>query len=162
MKKRETRVETHMPARLKHGLSWADVTVRNVSRRGMMLEMGSPPARGTFVELRRGKLIVVGQVLWARDQRCGLRAQDSIDITDFLAQRRASEAWQPGHPDRRVQPRRRLVDIALRSDTLARAGQWAGLSVLTLFGVYMIVSAAHAALASPIAAVAQALAASGR
>lgn len=157
MRKREQRVATRTPARLKHGLSWSDVTVRNVSRRGVMLELHNPPARGTYVELRRGKLIVVGQVQWVADDRCGLRAQDAIDITNFLTQRRASEAWQAGHPDRRVRPRRRLVDIAAASQMLARTGQWVGVSVITLTGVCAIVWAAHAALAVPMAQIAQAL-----
>lgn len=162
MRKREPRVPTRLPARLKYGRSWYDVTVRNVSRRGLLLELRDPPARGTFVEVRRGKAIVIGQVLWVRDGRCGLRAQDTIDLTDFLAQRRMGESWQVGHPDRRIRPRRRLSDIAQDGQALARVGQWAGVSLITLLGVYTIVSAAHSALATPMAKVTQVLDASAR
>lgn len=162
MRKREHRIATLAPARLKHGLIWSDVMVRNVSRRGMMLELRNPPARGTFVELRRGKTVVIGQILWARDDQCGLRAQDVIDITDFLAERGKRAPWRPGDTDRRYTPRRRATDIAQASQRLARVGQWAGVSLITLLGVYTIVSAAHSALATPMAQISQALAASDR
>lgn len=161
MKKREHRIATGASARLRHGLSWSDVMVRNVSRRGLLLELHNPPARGTFIELRRGRTVVIAQVMWSRDDLCGVRAQDVIDITEFVAMRRA-RGWQPGERDRRILPRRRDADIALTSQRLARAGQWAGVSVITVLGVYTIVSAAHSALATPLATITHVLDANGR
>ncbi|TPG48325.1 PilZ domain-containing protein [Sphingomonas glacialis] len=67
MQQREYRITTRAPARLRHGLCWSDVLVRNVSRRGFMLELKNPPASGTMIELRRGQIVVIGQVTWVRD-----------------------------------------------------------------------------------------------
>ena len=155
MQQREYRITTRAPARLRHGLCWSDVLVRNVSRRGLMLELHNPPASGTMIELRRGQIVVIGQVTWVRDGRCGVRAQDAIDIAEFVAMRRARATWQPGDGDRRLQPRGRYSDIAMASQRLARAGRWAGLSVIAVLGLYTIVSAAHSALATPMAPIAQ-------
>lgn len=160
MRKRDQRIATRARARLKHGLSWSDVMVRNISRRGLMVELSNPPACGTFVELRRGNSVVVGQVRWAEDNRCGLLAQDRIDPGAFLAERDAPQAWRPGDADRRVLARPSAAHHLARSHAAARAGQWLGVSAVTLFGAYLIVSAAHTALARPIVQVEQALAVS--
>lgn len=157
MRKREDRISTLAPARVKHGQCWTDVTVRNVSRRGLMLQFRQPPARGTFIELRRGPCVVVGQVMWAEDDRCGLRTQDAIDITNFLAAQSTAEPWQAGKVERRSQPRARHADIALRSQLLARALQAAGTSAIVLVGIYLTAVTVHSALAAPMAHVTAAL-----
>lgn len=128
-----------------------------------MLEAANPPACGTFVELRRGNSVVIGQVRWVEDNRCGVLVQDRIDPSAFLAARDASQPWQPGDADRRRLLRAGAAQRHLgRGHAVARAGQWLGVSAMTLFGAYVIVSAAHSALASPIAQVEHALAASAR
>ncbi|WP_241659826.1 hypothetical protein [Sphingomonas glacialis] len=85
----------------------------------------------------------------------GVRAEDAIDIAEFVAMVRARATWQPGDGDRRLQPRGRYSDIAMASQRLARAGRWAGLSVIAVLGLYTIVSAADSALATPKAPIAQ-------
>lgn len=162
MRKRDPRIATRARARLKHGMTWSDVTVRNISRRGLMLEAANPPACGTFVELRRGNSVVIGQVRWVQDNRCGLLAQDRIDPTAFLAARDAPQAWRPGDADRRVMPRATGGRGLAPSQAAARVGQWLGVTAITLFGAYAIVSVAHTALARPIAQVERALAMTDR
>jgi hypothetical protein len=162
MRKRDQRIATRARARLKHGLTWSDVMVRNISRRGLMVELSNPPASGTFVELRRGNSVVIGQVRWVQDNRCGLLTQDRIDPSAFLAARDTPDSWQPGDADRRALPRPSAAQHLARSQAAAHIGQWLGVTALTLFGAYAIVSAAHSALARPIAQVQQALASAGR
>ncbi|WP_037492574.1 PilZ domain-containing protein [Sphingomonas sp. PAMC 26605] len=162
MRKREQRMAIRARARLKQGGGWSDVVVRNVSRRGLMLEASTPPACGTFVELRRGSSIVIGQVRWVQDNRCGLLVQDRIDPRIFLAARDGSDPWRPGDADRRALARPGTTQNLARSQAAARAGQWLGVTLVTLVGAYVIVSAAHSALARPIAQVAQVLAAPSR
>lgn len=162
MRKRDQRIATRARARLKHGLSWCDVLVRNISRRGLMVELSNPPACGTFVELRRGNSVVVGQVRWVQDNRCGLLAQDRIDPSAFLSASEVPQSWRPGDADRRVLARADPAWHLARSHAAARAGQWLGVMAVALFGAYIIVSTAHSALARPIARVEQALVASGR
>lgn len=161
MRKRDQRIATRARARLKHGLSWSDVVVRNISRRGLMLEASNPPACGTFVELRRGDSVLIGQVRWVQDNRCGVLVQDRIDPSAFLAARDAPRSWRPGDAERRGPTRPSAAQHLARSHAVARVGQWLGVAAVTLVGTYVIVSAAHSALARPIAKVEQALVATG-
>lgn len=78
MKAREARQSVSFPVRIRKDAGWTDACIRNVSSRGCMLQMDAPPPRGSFLEVRRGTVVIVGQVRWAESDRCGLRTQDRI------------------------------------------------------------------------------------
>lgn len=61
-----------------------DVCIRDVSARGMLVQAGTPPPRGTFVELSGGGLPVVGQVVWAKDRRFGVQTRDTLYPANFV------------------------------------------------------------------------------
>lgn len=67
------------------GESWMSVRIRNASRHGMMVEVRDPPDRGTYIEIRRGSLIVIGRVAWSGGGRFGFRSQDVIDVDGLMA-----------------------------------------------------------------------------
>src|SRR3546814_10848303 len=67
---------------------WSDVTIYNVSSRGLMARLGSPPVKGSYVEIWHRNVCVVGQVRWAQGGRFGILSQDKIDIS---AQNRSEE-----------------------------------------------------------------------
>ena len=69
---------------MRTGASWSDVCIRNMSSRGLLIETASPPARGTYVEIRRGSDLIVAQSVWVGDRRCGLRAQGRLAVDAFL------------------------------------------------------------------------------
>jgi hypothetical protein len=52
----------------------------------MMIETATPPERGTYIEICRGSLTVIGRVAWSHGKRFGLRAQDKIDVDALLTQ----------------------------------------------------------------------------
>lgn len=81
MKPREPRQSIMVPVRVRQDARWKDATIRNVSSRGMMLQMNEPPPRGSYIELRRGEIVMIGQIRWARDDRCGVRTQDVVPLS---------------------------------------------------------------------------------
>lgn len=57
-----------------------DVCIRDISLRGMLLQTGDPPERGTYVEIISTGLPIVGQVVWMKDRRFGVSTRDTIDM----------------------------------------------------------------------------------
>lgn len=57
-----------------------DVCIRDVSSRGMMIQAGAPPSRGTYVELDWGGHQVVGLVVWRKARRFGIRTRDRMNV----------------------------------------------------------------------------------
>jgi len=95
-------------ARMRIDGEWIDVSIHNVSSRGLMARAGAEVGQRSYVELRRGDQIVIGRVAWSQDGYFGLRAQDRIDITGMLgtaaaADRRSDAA--SGWIERRTTPR---------------------------------------------------------
>lgn len=106
LKAREERRKVLTQARMRCGATWSDVYIVNLSNRGVGLQSPAAPSRGTFVELRRGSnVIIIGQVVWSKDQRFGVRTQDQIWIDGVLndagVARAPTEEWR----ERRAMPR---------------------------------------------------------
>ncbi|MDZ7893673.1 MAG: PilZ domain-containing protein [Sphingobium sp.] len=78
MKDREERQSCCFSARVKQGLRWLDAQIANHSSRGLMLRMPMPPSAGSFIEIRRGDKVMIGQVRWSRDGQCGVQLRDRI------------------------------------------------------------------------------------
>jgi hypothetical protein len=126
------------------------------------IQAAEPPARGSYVEIRRGKQIIVARVVWAKGHRAGLRSQDVIFIPAFIADLVSPAAQaQPlassgSLVDRRQSPRavgQRLENSRL----LARAAQFA---CVVLFGgaaAYAAFGAVEQALAQPLSQIGDAL-----
>lgn len=87
-KPREQRKPVKVVANMHDSDGHSDVTIRNVSRRGLMASCDSPPGRGHYIVLRHGGKIIVGRVVWSNDDAFGVRTQDDIDI-ESLAGRMA-------------------------------------------------------------------------
>ena len=60
VKPREERQKVMIKARMRSGASWHDVCVLNVSLHGVGIQTAEAPARGTYVEIRRGPHVIVG------------------------------------------------------------------------------------------------------
>ena len=157
MQEREPRVATAIPARIRLGERWLDATIMNVSLHGMMLRMVRPPARGSYVEIRRASAVVVGRVVWAKDGKCGVRAQDLIHLSSLTGDAPAAPAWKAGETDRRQVQRRTIEDSTARSQALARRLQFAALIVGIVAGSFLLLHALTETFASAMARVTNAL-----
>ena len=73
-----------MAARLRSDQNWQDVLVCNISSRGIMLVSRSRLPKGTTVEIRRGRSVVIARVVWTSDDHFGVRSQDRIAIDEFI------------------------------------------------------------------------------
>lgn len=61
------------------------VKVRNMSTHGALLETPTPPRVGAKVILLRGSLVVGCNVAWSIDQRCGVRFESAVDVSEWMA-----------------------------------------------------------------------------
>ena len=123
-----------MPARLRHGASWSDACILNVSSRGLMIHTGRPIARGTEVEIRRGDHVIVARVMWREGARAGLKAEERVPIEEIVTlgkspslQLTAATGERRKHPrpEERSRARGRTVEFAgvlLIAASLAGAG----------------------------------------
>ena len=108
---REERQKVMIKARMRSGVSWRDVCILNLSVHGVGIQAAEPPARGTYVEIRRGSQVIVARVAWAKGHRAGLRSQDAIFIQSSTTSARPhrlpglSEARQSSAAALRARPR---------------------------------------------------------
>ena len=54
---REERITVLIPSRMRVESQWCDVVIHNVSSRGLMAGCDTPPAVGSYVEIRRGTIV---------------------------------------------------------------------------------------------------------
>lgn len=156
LKPREERTAVALSARMLADEGWRDVTVRNVSRRGMMLRCEAPPPRNTFVEVRLQKACVVGRVVWSTGNACGINSQDTIDLSDLLSQS-PSMPRKPG-VERRAKPRdgtqasvqMRVLPTHEVSRILARIFDWSAVAVAVAAGALVLTDLAGNALRLPL------------
>lgn len=129
MKPREPRRNVVIPARMRCGGAWTDVCIRNMSSRGLLLQSATPPRRGTYVEILKGRHGIVGRVAWAKDRRFGIHSQNRIDIEAIIGEARGAEAIsQPAGGERRFVARKTAAASAAerleRSRRLSAAFQF--------------------------------------
>jgi len=71
-------------ARLRHGASWSDACILNISTRGLMIQTGRPVQNGAEVELRRGNYVIVATVMWRDGGHAGLHSEVPVPVEDIL------------------------------------------------------------------------------
>jgi hypothetical protein len=86
-KPRETRQKVVLPARMRAGAGQVDVCIRDVSSRGMLIQAGVPPPRGTYVEILRPGYSVTGRVVWSKHHKFGIQSREKIRIAAVLERR---------------------------------------------------------------------------
>jgi len=103
MKAREQRRRVATKARMRTNAGWSDVTISDISSRGMGLRSSRTPCRGEYIELCRHHHKLVGRVMWQDDDRFGVLLSDAIIVDDLLTSRPSGSR---DSKDRRRQPRR--------------------------------------------------------
>jgi hypothetical protein len=146
VKKREERQKVMIRARMRTGASWHDVCILNLSKRGLGIQAAEPPVRGTYVEVCRGRHVIVARVMWTRGHRAGLQSQDLIWVQALINESSAA-ANDSGPPsratpqfERRRAPRStrqrheqsRLLGRAMELACIAMAGAAMGLAAFGL------------------------------
>jgi hypothetical protein len=122
---REARRSVSLPASLRGEGPVCDVTIRNHSARGLTIVVhdAPPPRRGSFVDIRRGTLMMAGQVRWRAGDRIGVRLQDPVDLASLSDGRVGRVAHRPplaaSMTVRPAAERSRSIGSALQYATLA-------------------------------------------
>ena len=134
-----------------------------------MAEASSAMARGTYVEIRRGRQVVVGQIVWTRHGQFGLRSQDRIDLEAIVREprltRRPVPATNPNGHERRIGTRARHAGAlspaqkAERSRLVSKAAQFIVLACVGALSAAGVAGAVYSTLATPFTAVGAAMAA---
>lgn len=131
MKQREPRRQILVKARMRVGGDWYDVSIRNVSSRGMMLVSDRPPPPGAYIEIRKTFMTIIARAVWVRDGFFGIRTQDRIDFDELMENAKGPPpGWKPGM-DRRTTDRmaqHRPADTAERGRQFARAFQFVAIT----------------------------------
>jgi len=161
VKPREQRRKVVIKARMRVAESWGDALILNMSSRGLLIQSRQPPRRGTYVELRRGRHVIVARAVWAGEDRFGVLTQDIVPVDAVIHE-----------PDRSVAPVAEVESsadrrVGSRSGVNAEKHQQSRLAGRLLeFACFVFVGAAAAstavfavgdALASPLTAVTAAL-----
>ncbi len=154
-----------IPSRMRLETRWLDVVIHNVSSRGLMAGCDEPPAVGSYVEIRRGTLVIVGRVQWNKGRFFGLRSQDRLSVKALIDEPRL--ASRPVRADTNVEndrrAERRLAQEAQLARKVERSRSFASLFqflVLVAVGVTMAGIAAHTVftmLSAPAAQIEDAL-----
>ena len=142
-----------MPARMRHGSSWSDACILNVSSRGLMIHTGRPISHGSRVEIRRGEHVIVARVVWRDGGRAGLRAEDRVPIQDIITLGQSPSlqlATEQGERRRHPRPEE-------RNPLRGRALEFAGVVLMAIALTGAGLSIVDEAFARPLAAVSEAL-----
>lgn len=151
---RELRRRVVVPARLRHGASWTDACILNVSSRGLMIHTGRPIVEGTQVEVRRGDHIIVARVMWRDGGRAGLKAEERVPVEEIMTLGQSpSLQLTAATGERRKHPR-----PGDRSRLRGRAIEFAGVVTIAVSLAGAGLAMIEQAFARPLAMVSAALA----
>ena len=144
MKAREPRRKVVVPARLNAGPKWVDAVVLNISSRGMLVRSETPIEVGTYIDLRRGRQVIIGRAVWTNGNQFGVRTQDRIDVEALLGELSRPSSADKAQPERRAEPRRGAAPITAAQ----RAERNRHLGVLLQYGMIVAVAVAAAGYAA--------------
>lgn len=84
-------------ARMRTEAGQVQVSIRNLSSKGMCVSAPHAPARGSYVEISCAGQTILGQVRWSSGTQFGLRTRDPVDAASLLGGRsgQAAPGWQP-------------------------------------------------------------------
>lgn len=141
------------------GGKWSDGCIHDVSDKGVLVSSTSPPSIGTYVDIRRGTLVIIGRVVWSGGNRFGVRTQDPVDIAALINE--PVLKTRPATSDRRNATRdgspRRTIEQADRNRQRSSAFQFICLTIIGLGLAYFAAICCYRALAAPLSRAANVL-----
>jgi len=142
------------------GGSWTDAAILNLSSRGLMMHSQAGPPRGSYVEVRRGRHVIIARVVWASGDRFGVCSQDRLPVEDIVSRPDfpgvKPEVAADGFRERRAAPR----PTDSRHDNSRLLGRLTEFACVALFGMIAataIYGLVAPALAQPLAQISSAL-----
>lgn len=84
-KRREKRARVLLAAKIRTATGEEDVRLRDLSRKGALIECDAPPPMGSEVVFFRGSTVVPARVAWSAGRRAGLEFFEMIDESEVLA-----------------------------------------------------------------------------
>ncbi len=157
MKPREPRHKVLVRARMKAGPEWHDTCILNISSRGMMMQAADPPVRGSYLEIRRGALVIVAKVMWTRGHRLGVRTQDVLPIDAIVSDVAVPVTGEGVRVGERRSPARAMLPTAQRSRHQGRMIEYGFAVALAGAAAMFAATEVHALLTVPAEAVTAAL-----
>lgn len=139
------------------GASWADACILNLSSRGMLVQSGSAPLRGNYLEIRRGRHVVVARVIWSCNERFGVQTQEPVSAEELIREADDGLIGTGTAPGKRRTAPRLLRE---RSETSRQQGRALEFGSLALFGVasaFLIFATVDEFLGRPLSALEAAL-----
>jgi hypothetical protein len=131
LKPREPRQKVLIKARMRIGASWADACILNLSSRGMLVQSGAAPQRGNYLEIRRGRHVVVARVIWSCDEHFGVETQATVSAEELIWEiDNCSTVTRPVAAERRAAPR-----FSEKSEASRQRGRVFEFGSLALFGI---------------------------
>lgn len=128
-------------------------------RQGSARLQPHPAAIGTYVDIRRGTLVIIGRIVWSGGSRFGVRTQDPVSLAALINEPVLKS--RPASADRRTTTRdeavRHVAQQADRSRQRASAFQFVCLTIIGLGIAYFAAISCYRALATPLSAAAEAL-----
>lgn len=99
-KRKEKRARVLLAAKIRTAAGEEDVRLRDLSRKGALIECDVPPPKGSEVIFARGTTVVPAQVAWAAGRRAGLEFLQMIDESEVLGHvgRPAAARTEPEPP----------------------------------------------------------------
>lgn len=91
--RREKRARVLLTAKIRTAFGEEDVRLRDLSRKGALIECANPPPRDSELLFSRGSTVVQARVAWTAGTRCGLEFVAMIDEAEVLA-----HVGRPGAP----------------------------------------------------------------
>lgn len=158
MKAREARRKVVVPARFNAGPKWVDAVILNISSRGMLVRSEAAVEVGTYVDIRRGRQVIIGRAMWTDGNQFGVRTQDRIDIEALLGELSRPSSADGARPERRADPGRAggAVTAAQRAERSRQMGalfQYALIAAVALAAAGFAASAVHDLLTGSLGAV---------
>lgn len=165
MKPREARRKVLIKARMRRDNGWSDVCIRDISSRGLMLQAASAPARGSVVEVTRGRHMIIARVVWTNGQRFGVNTQERLNVDAIIAEPDLTSinyhkrlATDPTFDRRaRIRPSVSHADAAERNRWWGQKVDFASICLFAICLVVALYSVAETVLRAPLSQVAAAM-----
>jgi hypothetical protein len=140
--------ELSIPCRINVGGKWSSGCIHDVSDHGLLLSSIAPPPIGTYVDIRRGTLIIIGRVIWVGGNRFGVRMQDPVGLATLL-----SEPVLERRSETRDATVRRTAEQADRNRRWSSTFQFACLVIIGLGAACFAAMQCYTLLSKPLVAV---------
>lgn len=159
-KARAPRTKVRLHGRLRQEYDWLDVSICDLSNRGLMAEAEQPPGRGHYIEIRRYNQVLVGRVVWQSGRKFGVLLANPIDFQAVIkgcsSPRNTND--RRDHQSRPVACQARIIDkpndwrwLSQSIERIAVAGMGAMLCAMLAYSVLEFVSTPTSAISAALA-----------